>query len=38
MLADLDEAAEARALDNLRATVADHETADGVVFGRRPGW
>jgi SAM-dependent methyltransferase len=33
MLADLDEAAEARALDNLRATIAAHETADGVVFG-----
>jgi SAM-dependent methyltransferase len=33
MLADLDEAAKARALENLRATVAAHETADGVVFG-----
>ena len=33
MVADLDDAARARALDNLRASVAAHETADGVVFG-----
>jgi SAM-dependent methyltransferase len=33
MLADLDEARKAEALDNLRATIDDHETADGVVFG-----
>ncbi|HET9771133.1 MAG TPA: class I SAM-dependent methyltransferase, partial [Acidimicrobiia bacterium] len=33
MLADLDEASEARALDNLREVVAGHETPDGVVFG-----
>jgi len=29
----LDEATKAQALDNLRATAAAHETADGVVFG-----
>src|SRR5581483_5258387 len=33
MVADLDEAAKARALENLRATIAAHETADGVAFG-----
>jgi SAM-dependent methyltransferase len=33
MVADLDEATKARALDNLRATVAAHETPEGVVFG-----
>ncbi len=33
MLKDLDELTRARALDNLRATVAAHETPDGVVFG-----
>jgi len=33
LLADLDEAAKAQGLDNLRAIVAAHETADGVVFG-----
>ena len=33
MLADLDEPTRARALDGLRATVAAHETPDGVVFG-----
>jgi len=33
MLADLDEATKARALENLRATIAAHETDAGVVFG-----
>jgi len=33
MVADLDESTKARALENLRATVAAHETADGVAFG-----
>ena len=33
MLEDLDEATTAQALGNLRATVAAHETPDGVVFG-----
>jgi SAM-dependent methyltransferase len=33
LLADLDEAGKAEALDGLRATIAAHETADGVVFG-----
>ena len=33
LLADLDEPTKARALDNLRATIAAHETPDGVVFG-----
>jgi hypothetical protein len=33
MLADLDEATKAEALDGLRATIAAHETADGIVFG-----
>ena len=28
----LDDATKARALDNLRATMADHQTADGVMF------
>src|SRR5438270_554173 len=37
MLADLDEASKAKALDNLRATVAAHETADGVIF-RSAAW
>jgi SAM-dependent methyltransferase len=37
MLEDLDEATKAQALDNLRATVATHETADGVVF-RSAAW
>jgi SAM-dependent methyltransferase len=33
LLADLDEAQKAEALDNLRANVAAHATPDGVVFG-----
>jgi SAM-dependent methyltransferase len=33
MLEDLDDATKAQALDNLRATMADHQTADGVIFG-----
>ena len=33
MLEGLDEAGRARAGDELRATMAGHETADGVVFG-----
>ena len=33
MLDDLDEATKGQALDNLRATVAAHETPAGVVFG-----
>jgi SAM-dependent methyltransferase len=33
MLADLDDAGRAEALANLEATIADHETADGVMFG-----
>lgn len=33
LLEHLDEPARARALDNLRVVVADHVTADGVVFG-----
>jgi SAM-dependent methyltransferase len=37
LLADLDEAAKAQALDNLRATIAAHTTADGVNF-RSAGW
>ena len=37
MLADLDEPTRARALDRLRATIAAHETADGVVF-RSAAW
>lgn len=37
MLADLDEPTRARALDNLRATIADHESPDGVVF-RSAAW
>jgi SAM-dependent methyltransferase len=37
MLADLDDAAKTRALDNLRAAVAAHETPDGVVF-RSAAW
>jgi len=32
LVRDLDDATKARALDNLRATMADHETADGVTF------
>jgi SAM-dependent methyltransferase len=32
MLADLDADARARALDNLRATVADHQTGRGVLY------
>ncbi|HKN40928.1 MAG TPA: methyltransferase domain-containing protein [Acidimicrobiia bacterium] len=37
MLADLNEPAKARALDNLRATIAAHERPDGVVF-RSAAW
>jgi len=37
MLADLDEPTRARALDCLRATIAAHETPDGVVF-RSAAW
>jgi SAM-dependent methyltransferase len=37
MLEDLDEPTKAHALDNLRATVAAHETAAGVVF-RSAAW
>ncbi len=33
MVADLDEATRARAMENLRATIAAHETPGGVVFG-----
>ena len=33
MLADLDDALRAQALDNLRATAAAHATPDGVIFG-----
>lgn len=33
LLADLDEPTKAEALAGLRATIAAHETADGVVFG-----
>ena len=33
MLEDLDDATRAQALDNLRATIAAHQTPDGVVFG-----
>ncbi|HEV7535809.1 MAG TPA: class I SAM-dependent methyltransferase [Acidimicrobiia bacterium] len=33
LLADLDEAKKAEALGNLRASVAAHQTPDGVVFG-----
>jgi SAM-dependent methyltransferase len=33
LLEDLDEAAEAQALEQLRAAIAEHETADGVLFG-----
>jgi SAM-dependent methyltransferase len=33
MLEDLDDALRAQALDNLRATAAEHETPDGVFFG-----
>ncbi len=33
MLDGLDEGNRAQALDNLRATLADHETPDGVIFG-----
>lgn len=33
MLADADEPTKARALDNLRKTLAAHETADGVLYG-----
>jgi SAM-dependent methyltransferase len=33
MLEDLDDELRARALDNLRATAAAHETPDGVIFG-----
>jgi SAM-dependent methyltransferase len=32
LLADLDDAATAAAMDDLRATLAAHETADGVLF------
>jgi SAM-dependent methyltransferase len=37
MLADLDEATRARALDGLRATIAAHATPDGIVF-RSAAW
>jgi len=33
LLEDLDEATRAQALDNLRATMVDHQTGDGVIFG-----
>jgi SAM-dependent methyltransferase len=33
LVEDLDDATKAQALDNLRATAAAHETADGVIFG-----
>ncbi|HEV8628340.1 MAG TPA: methyltransferase domain-containing protein [Acidimicrobiia bacterium] len=33
LVEDVDDATRARALDNLRATMADHQTADGVTFG-----
>jgi hypothetical protein len=33
LLEDLDDASRARALDNLRATAAAHETPEGVIFG-----
>jgi SAM-dependent methyltransferase len=33
LVEDVDDATKARALDNLRATMADHQTADGVTFG-----
>jgi len=32
LLQDLDDATRSRALENLRATMADHQTADGVSF------
>jgi SAM-dependent methyltransferase len=32
MVQDLDDATKGRAFDNLRATIADHRTADGVIF------
>jgi SAM-dependent methyltransferase len=32
MVKDLDDATKARAFDNLRATFADHQTDDGVIF------
>jgi SAM-dependent methyltransferase len=32
MVKDLDDATRARAFDNLRATFADHQTDDGVIF------
>jgi hypothetical protein len=32
MLEGLDEASRAQALDDLRTTIADHETSDGVVY------
>jgi SAM-dependent methyltransferase len=37
LLADLDEPTQARALDGLRATIAAHETPDGVAF-RSAAW
>ena len=37
MLEDLDEPTKAQALENLRATIAAHETPDGVVF-RSAAW
>jgi len=37
MLADLDEATKAQALENLRTTIAGHATADGVMF-RSSSW
>jgi SAM-dependent methyltransferase len=33
LLGDLDDSSRRQALDNLRATMAAHETADGVTFG-----
>jgi SAM-dependent methyltransferase len=33
LVEDVDDATRARALDNLRATMADHQAADGVTFG-----
>jgi hypothetical protein len=37
LLADLDEPTKAQALDNLRATIAGHATAGGVMF-RSSSW
>jgi SAM-dependent methyltransferase len=35
LLEDLDAATASRALDNVRATIADHVTSDGIVFDSR---